>query len=48
VVEVDPLLGDTELGKLLALRGEVLLIRGAAGVADHLSDMTGSVTVGYP
>jgi len=38
VVEVDPAVGDAELGQPLALGGEVLFA-GAAGVADQATGM---------
>ena len=36
VVGVDPLLGHTQGVELIALGSEILLIRGDAGVADHI------------
>lgn len=35
VVEVDPVVGDAELGQTFALGGEVLFVGGAADVADQ-------------
>lgn len=43
MIEVDPLLDDAELAEPVALGGEVLLVGGAAGVADQRSGMAGSV-----
>jgi hypothetical protein len=43
VVQVDAVLGDAEFAQAVTLDGEVLGVGGAAGVADQVSLMTGSV-----
>jgi hypothetical protein len=37
VIEVDPILGDTEPDEDLSLRGEVLFVSGAMGISLRLS-----------